>query len=219
MPVVLAQEFLKARKLIGRLAMDFKLADDQVARILSLSEFEIEALAYGRGLPPHRIEARCAAARKLLELNGLEAWKERVNSAYGVEMLVMADLTIVAASQRACEAPQRGTGKLIPIQRDALISRNYGDLLPAGNVSMTGDGHPGFTGLKHSGLFQGRLRGHQCKAEVAIGPFAIEGVWEIWSIATPDAGFIGHTVLHRSSERHDRIIEIGVKVIWSRWIA
>lgn len=218
MTLSLAHELGKARQIVGRLAMDFKLSDEKVVEILKLTEPEADALANGRGMPPLQIEARCDAARLLLALNGLEAWKQRVNSAFGVELLVLPDLTVVAASQNACEAPQRGTGKLIPIQREALIAQNYGDMLP-GHVSMTGDGAPGFHGLKTSGLFDGRLRGHQCKAEIAFGQFAIEGVWEMWSVLTPDAGYAGHAVLHRNNDPHDREVEPGVRVEWSRWIA
>jgi hypothetical protein len=218
MTATLAQELVKARQLVGRLALDFKLSDQTIVDILQLTPGELEVLTNGRGLPPPQIEARCRAARLLLTLNGLDAWKQRVNAASGVELLVLSDLTIVAASQSACEAPQRGTGKLIPIQREALVSQNYGGMLPGG-VSMTGDGAPGFHGLKSSGLFDGRLRGHQCKAEIAFGQFAIEGIWEMWSVRTPDAGYIGHAVLHRSDSSADRSPEPGVRVEWSRWIA
>lgn len=218
MPAALSQEIIKARQLIGRLAMDYKLNDDKLVRLLGLKPQELETLSNGRGLPPPQLEARCAAARQFLALNGLEAWKQRVDAAYGVELLVMPDLTVVAASKRACEAPQRGTGKMIPIRREILIANNYGDILPGNNVSMTCDGEPGFHGLKRSGLFEGKLRGHQCKAEIAFGPYAIDGVWEMWSVSTPDAGYVGHAVLHRRNDQIEQDLEPGVRVAWSRWI-
>jgi hypothetical protein len=203
------------RRGVLALQRDFGLTGEQLVEVLALTDAESAALASDTELPATFVH-RLQAARSCLSINGAGAWRTRVEQSAGVELLLSRDLTVIAASPGACEAPDRNAPeRLIRIAPDAIVGRNYDDLLPVRGVSMTGEAEPGFSGLVTRGLFAGRVHGHQVSATVVFGPFAIKGVWETWAVATPEAGPLAHAILHR--ELIAAPAPAGVTVHWTKW--
>lgn len=203
----------------GRALKDLRIANEvsreAFARLLDVPAATLDAWEGGAAIPA-AIAAHIAHVTMLVRHNSLSAWKHRVASASGMEILIGADLRIAAISRMALNTPFARELN-IDIPSSIFLGAHMHSVLPNLDCTLVVNRGTGLNDLIDIGFFEGEIRFVRIAAEINFGLYAYCGVFEYWPIETCDVGIVARQVsvldlAKRTSLRQPGILVQGVEI-------
>lgn len=203
----------------GRTLKDLRAANEvsreAFARLLDVPAATLDAWEDGASVPA-AMAAHIAHVSLLVRHNSLSAWKHRVASASGMEILIGADLRIAAISRMALNTPFARELN-IDIPASVFLGAHMHRVLPNLDCTLVVNHGAGLNDLIDIGFFAGEIRFVRIAAEINFGLYAYCGVFEYWPIETCDTGIVARQVsvldlAKRTSLRQPGILVHGVEI-------
>lgn len=203
----------------GRALKDLRVANEvsreAFARLLDVPADTLDAWEDGAGVPAAMTD-RISRVSLLVRHNSLSAWKHRVASASGMEILIDADLKIAAISRVALNTPFARELK-IDMPASVFLGAHMHSVLPSLDCTLVVNHGAGLNDLIDIGFFSGAIRFVRIAADINFGLYAYCGVFEYWPIETCDAGIVARQVSmldigKRTSLRQPGILVHGVEI-------
>lgn len=160
---------------------------------------------------PVAYAGRIADVALLVRHASRAAWRQRIDGASGIEILVDADLRIAAISRTARNTPfAREFGFDFPAS--VFVGAHMHSVLPNLDCVLIEKHGTGLNDLVDIGFFAGAIRFVRITAEINFGLYAYCGAFEYWPIETCDAGILARQLSLLDLERRTSLRQPGILV-------
>lgn len=160
---------------------------------------------------PIAYAGRIADVALLVRHASRAAWRQRIDCASGIEILIDADLRIAAISRTARNTPfAREFGFDFPASM--FVGAHMHSVLPNLDCVLIEKHGTGLNDLVDIGFFAGAIRFVRITAEINFGLYAYCGAFEYWPIETCDAGILARQLSLLDLERRTSLRQPGILV-------
>jgi transcriptional regulator with XRE-family HTH domain len=161
------------------------LNQSQFAVVMGVSQQTVSRWESGGQVPEPAMQDKLKMQLRVTALNSIQFWKRRVALASGFDMLIGADLTILASSARV--------GKLLNLGENALAGVALTDVLPNPKIQDAGQNRVRtIDNFREIGFFDGLIRSIRLDMEWHLQSGSCSCRTDVWPVMTSDQVILGH---------------------------